>query len=239
VDTLPTVDAPQPRSTPDAPDADGRQPTTLSFTEEMKGVVTLGESDPRRGAERGREGSGAFMFHLTITVEDMDHFLVDADREGVAEGWVECAALGGRLPVERGVFNLFVHTPADGGDPRRSRMLYRLHFRDGDGAPVTMTGFKDVHDDPGFDAWSDTSTLFVRLLAGHVGPDGDDAAPVRGAGVIRILVHDFAEQLTTFRTSGPDAVSRVRALEAFGRVFLGELWNTYGPRVLDAAGSSR
>jgi cholesterol oxidase len=239
VDTLPTVDAPHPRQTADATDAARRQATRLEFTEEMKGVITLGETDPRRGAERGREGSGPFMFHLTIAVEDMDHFVVDADREGVAVGWVECPALGGRLPVERGVFNLFVHTPADGGDPRRSRMLYRLHLRDGDGAPVTMTGFKDVHDDPGFDAWSDTSTLFVRLLEGHVEPDGDDAAPVRGAGVIRILVADFAEQLTTFRTSGPDAVSRVRALETFGRVFLGELWTTYGPRVLDAAGSPR
>lgn len=213
------------------------QPTRLEFTEEMKGFVTLGETDPQRGADRGREAGTAFMFHLTITVDDMDRFLVDPDREGRAVGWVECAALGGRLPVEQGVFNLFVHTPADGGDPYRSRMLYRLHLRDPGGAPVTMTGYKDVHDDPGFDVWSDTSTLFVRLLSGHVDPPGDADAPVLGAGVLRILVPDFVEQLMTFRTHGPSAAERVRALESFGRVFLGELWTTYGSRLLAGATS--
>ena len=36
---------------------------------------------------------------------------------------------------------------------------------------------------------------------------------------------DFARQLTTFRAVGPAPAS---ALAAFGRLFLGELWQVYG-----------
>ena len=41
---------------------------TVRFTEEMLGHVTFGESDFARGAQPDRDGSGAFMFHLTIEV---------------------------------------------------------------------------------------------------------------------------------------------------------------------------
>ena len=45
------------------------------------------------------------------------------------------------------------------------------------------------------------------------------------AGVITIHIPDFMKQLTTFRTSGD---SRVGAMEGFGRLFLGQLWEVYG-----------
>ena len=78
---------------------------------------------------------------------------------------MKCEALGGELPVEKGVFNLFV----DQGDPSLKRMLYRLFFRDGDGRPLTLSGFKVVEDDPGSDLWTDTTTLFTRILRGARG----------------------------------------------------------------------
>ena len=49
----------------------------------------------------------------------------------------------------------------DRDDPDRKRMLYRLFFRDGAGNRLTLSGFKVIEDDPGFDAWSDTTTLFT------------------------------------------------------------------------------
>ncbi|HJX86882.1 MAG TPA: hypothetical protein VJ277_04900, partial [Gemmatimonadales bacterium] len=115
------------------------------------------------------------------------------------------------------------------------RMLYTLHLRDPGGNPLTLAGHKEVHDDPGIDVWSDTSTLFVRMLAGHV-PPGDTAegaagAPVLGAGILVIKPGDFVQQLTTFRTVGPH---RAQALESFGRLFLGELWDVYGSHLLPA-----
>ena len=104
---------------------------TVRFTEEMLGHVTFGESDFGRGAEPTRDGAGALMFHLTIEVPDIERFGTDPLREAGAVGYLRCDALGGQLPVERGVFNLFVDT-----EPGVKRMLYRLWFRDGVGHPL-------------------------------------------------------------------------------------------------------
>jgi cholesterol oxidase len=201
------------------------QVTTLAFTEEMKGWITLGEERFEEGARQGKADGTFCMFHLTITVTDVEGFVADPDHVGSAVGWVECEALGGRRPVDAGVFNLFV----DSGDPTRVWMKYRLPFTDGAGNPVTFVGFKDVHDDPGIDLWPDTSTLYTRILAGHVEPADDDAARVVAAGIITIYVQDFAKQLTTFRVTGPSAARRARAFAAFGRLFSGKLWELYSP----------
>jgi cholesterol oxidase len=162
------------------------------------------------------------MFHLTITADDVDRFVVDPAHLGTASGYVECDLLGGHLPVLRGWFNLFTRD----ADPSRRRMLYRLHLADAGGNPLTLVGHKDVHDDPGLDVWRDTSTLYVQLHAGHVAPGADDEGRVVAAGVITIHLPDFVRQLTTFRTEGPRPA---HAMETFGRLFLGELWDVYGP----------
>jgi hypothetical protein len=112
------------------------------------------------------------------------------------------------LPVEKGVFNLFV----DEEDPSRKRMLYRLFFRDGAGHPLTLSGFKVVEDDPGLDLWTDTTTLFTRVLQGHVDPEQEAQAPVAASGIMQIYLLDFFRQLTTFETEGPTPADRASAL---------------------------
>src|SRR5690606_9156794 len=88
--------------------------TSLSFTEDMKGYVTYGETDPRAGelAEDRRPLS----FRLTITADDVDRFLAEPGHEARAEGWVDAAGHGGRRPVEHGTFNLFVDPDAGDAD---------------------------------------------------------------------------------------------------------------------------
>ncbi len=213
----------QPESPEEPTEPDAAEISSVRFTEEMKGHVTLEDVGFEDGARRGKGSGTSLRFKLTITVPDVVNFVDDPEREGSAEGYVFCDALGGKMPVERGVFNLFVDTE----DPETTRMLYRLWFRDSVGNPLTLTGFKTIKDDPGLDVWTDTSTLYVKLLAGHVEPDGDGAATVAGAGILRIEVVDFLQQLTTFRTSGPDDVA---SLATFGKLFLGELWTAYGGR---------
>ncbi|NCD19857.1 MAG: GMC family oxidoreductase [Actinobacteria bacterium] len=195
----------------------------VEFTEQMKGWVTLGETDPLVGRKRARALGHRLMFELTITAPHIEDFVTDGDHEGHAEGVVRSDLLGGELPVERGWFNLFV-APQDGSRDQQRQMRYRLWIRDAGGAPITLYGFKTVRDDPGLDIWSDTSTLHVTLLRGHVPPSG--TAPVIGAGVLRILPQDFARQLTTFRAHGEDPV---RSLGRFGSFFGEALWNIYGP----------
>ncbi len=160
------------------------------------------------------------MFELTISVDDVDRFVAEPGHQGSAEGYVDSDLLGGRLDVERGWFNLFVQDD----DPDQRQMLYRLWLRGPGGNPMTFTGVKEVRDEAGLDVWRDTSTLYVKILDGHHEP-GDDDAPVLAAGVITIHIPDFMKQLTTFRTWGD---SRVGAMEGFGRLFLGQLWDVYG-----------
>ena len=125
-----------------------------------------------------RPGAGALKFHLTIAVDDIARFGSDPSRQAGAFGWVESDALGGRLPVEHGVFNLFVDT-----EPGVKHMLYRLFFRDGVGHPLTMSGFKLVRDDAGFDVWRDTTTLFTRVYRGHVSAAEEESAELVASGV--------------------------------------------------------
>ncbi len=227
---------PTPTPTPAPPPSAG---ASVSFTETMRGTVALGQTDPAAGAALGRMHRDDLVFQLTITAPDIDAFRADARHEARATGWVESDLLGGRAEVERGWFNLFVRA----ADARRRRMLYRLWLTDPGGTPITLVGYKDIGDDPGFDLWSDTTTLYVQLLVGHVPPPNDptddpfahtDAisgaptAAVIAAGKMIIAPLDFARQLTTFRSDGPHtATQKAAAISAFGGLFLGELWQVY------------
>jgi cholesterol oxidase len=205
-----------------APPAEATQvPVSLAFTEEMKGYVSFGESDFDRGFRAGKDAGTAFMFQLTITADDIDRFIADPEHTARAEGWIESDAFGGTLPVTKGVFNLFVEHGV------QKRMLYRLAFADGEGHPLTMTGFKTVIPNHGLDVWLETTTLFTRVLAGHVEPEGDAGAEIVAGGIIHIHPLDFARQMKTFRVN---PAHRVDALARFGLLFAGELWSVYGPR---------
>ncbi|MEO7421420.1 MAG: GMC oxidoreductase [Ornithinibacter sp.] len=208
---------------PDEPTPVRTGASGLRFTEKMRGFAALHLDDARAAFDQGRRAKDSMMFELTISVDDVDHFVTDVDHQGSATGRVECDLLGGVLDVERGWFNLFVEVD----DPTQRRMLYRLWLTGPGGNEMTFSGFKEVRDEAGFDLWRDTSTLFVTVRQGHL-PPGVDAGPVVASGVITIHVPDFLTQLTTFRTWGGDPVG---ALEGFGTLFLGQLWDVYGAMV--------
>ena len=205
--------------------------TRLRFTEQMKGYVAFGQDDYRRAYARGRVEGTRFMFHLMIDVVGMNRFVWDPEHEAIAHGWVQCEALGGRLPVERGGFNLFVQQE----EPGHQFMKYRLFFRDAAGNPLTMSGFKDIRDHPGLDLWADTTTLFVRILPGHVGPAEEGSLEPIAAGILRILPRDFLRQLTTFKADAPTFADRIEVTRRFGQLFLGKLWDVYAQGVLTSS----
>jgi cholesterol oxidase len=205
--------------------------TSVRFTETMSGYATLGATDPTTGDEQGRRDGTRLSFTLTITAEDVEAFLADPAHAATAKGHVECDALGGRLPVEQGWFNLFV---AD--SPVTRQMRYLLWFRDAAGHPLTLGGVKHISDDRGMDAWADTTTLFTRIKIGHVDQD-DETAQVTAAGVLHISIPAFARQLTTFRAAPGTPRARAAALTRFGTFFGGELWKVYGRRLRALAGA--
>jgi predicted acylesterase/phospholipase RssA len=215
----------------DARRSEGSQVTTVSFTEEMAGYVGFDDVDYVAGERNGRAQGNGFMFHITITVQDLARFVVDPEHAAVAEGWVECEALGGRLTLEPSLFNLFV----DQADPDDKRMLYQLWFRDGTGRPLTLAGHKVIRDQPGLDLWADTTTLFTHVVAGHVALADVKAEDVVASGILHISPLAFARQLTTFRATAPTAFGRVRGLARFMRLFVGSLWDVYARDVLSSS----
>ncbi len=196
---------------------------SLRFTEEMKGFVDFGDIEPAQGYLTGKEHGTSLMVRLTIRIEDIRRFASDPSHTASAEGWVGCDSLGGRLPIERGAFNLFV-----GDHPRRKQMRYRLFFRDSVGHPLTLTGFKLIEDEPGLDLWPDTTTLFTRVLAGHVeeGEEDSDTQQV-AAGIIHIHPRDFLRQLTTFRTGGDSPFDHASAASTFGNLWVRNIVRVY------------
>ena len=214
--------------------------TKLSFIEEMKGYITFGEVDFDKGLREGKKTNTYLMIHLTIAVDGVNRFITRAEHEAGAVGHIGCDALGGELPVEKGVFNLFV----DEQNAAIKKMLYRLFFSDGQGRALTLSGYKLIRDDPGFDVWTDTTTLFTRILKGHVTEEEEAAAskdPAQleamlvASGIIHIHMLDFLKQLTTFRIEAPTVTDGASALARFGALFLGKLWDVYARGILTSA----
>lgn len=198
----------------------------LRFTEQMRGWVAFGEDDCERGATLGREDRTTLHFRLTMEIDDLDAFLADPRRTARARGWIRCEAIGGRLDVESGVFNLF----AAAGEPGVRHMLYRMFFRDPMGRPLTLSGRKVVRNDRGADLWPDTSTLHTKLLGGHVSPDDEPHAEIVAAGIMRITPRGFLKLLTTVRHTAPSHPTGVVTVLRFGLAFMRELVSIYAPR---------
>ena len=193
--------------------------SALSFTETMRGAVGFAVDDPEL-AWKAAVG-GELSVRLTVEVGGVRRFLADPQHEAGLSGTVKSQAFGGTLRVERGTFNLFV-PGADG----RLRMLYRLHFRDGAGHPLTLTGEKRVPQLPPHGPWTDTTTLYVRILRGHVDAGGDDDAEVVAAGILRISPFGFLRQLFTFRAQPAGA----RLIARYFAFFVGTLAGVYARR---------
>lgn len=208
-----------------------RVETRLQFTEDMKGYVALGETDFERGAKLGHQQGTFLHCHMTIKVDGVNRFVTRPEHQAAIEGTVHIEALGGALPIKSGVFNLLVDAP----DYSQKKMLYRLFFDDGAGKPLTLSGYKLVWDDPGFDVWSDTSTLYTLIYQGTVEADAEAGATVVAAGIIRIRFGDFLKQLTTFRVEAPTLADRAAALGRFGQLFLGKLWDVYAREIVSVS----
>jgi predicted acylesterase/phospholipase RssA len=211
----PGAPVPQPPATPK---------TSLTFTEEMKGTVALGESATTPDEFRAAASRGApLMFHLDVTAEDVDAFVSSPAHETRAAGHVESALFGGRRPVSSGTVNLFVSQ----ADPAKKNMRYRLFFTAGDGRALTLTGVKEIAGPSFSSLWAETTTLYTQILEGHVA--AGQQGSVVASGVLVIRPEDFFfKQLFSFRTKGPSAAARLSAMNRFGAMFFGKVWDVYG-----------
>jgi hypothetical protein len=183
----------------------------LTFSETMRGPLALGSTEPDEGATA--TDAADLAINCDITIDDVDRFAADPQHTGAITGSVVYRPFGGELSITHGIFNLY----APGG-PGEKVMEYRLAFTN-DGKPRFLAGRKHVHDDPGFDIWKDTTTLYTVLHEGD-----DESGPIAGAGILSLGLEALTRMLGTMRPhgGGPEPVV------AFGKLFLGSLWETYG-----------
>jgi hypothetical protein len=191
----------------------------ITFDEVMKGPFALGAADPDAGRQQGKTDGHELALHATVSVDDVERFLADPEHTGSLMGSVDFTPWGNGLPgTGPGIFNLF----SPGGDPKTKYMVYELPFSHA-GEPYYLAGKKVVRDDPGFDLWKDTTTLYTVLHKG-----ADKTGPVVGAGVLTLGVADFAKVIGAIRVTGADgAGEKAATLAKFGRFFAGELWDSY------------
>ncbi|MDP1832250.1 MAG: patatin-like phospholipase family protein [Geothrix sp.] len=186
----------------------------LSFRETMDGPFSLGATDPGAGAAGD---APTLAMHATVFVQDLDRFLSDPTHLGSLSGTIDYGPFGAPIEAHHGVFRLF--SPADEPDTRH--MVYELAFEK-DGEPHYLAGHKVVRQDPGFDLWKDTTTLYTTLHRGS-----DARGEIIGAGILSLGVTDLIRLLGTVEVPNAGPAQRMEALAKFGKFFMGELWNTY------------
>lgn len=190
----------------------------ISFRETMKGYFALGESDPETGKDKGKDDDTELAMHASINIRDLDAFVSDPEHLGEIAGTVDFEPLGQGIPATHGKFNLF--SPAD--QPDTKYMVYELAIEP-DGQPYYLAGHKIVRDDPGFDLWSDTTTLYTTLHRGS-----DSSGEVVGAGVLSLGVTDLAKLVSTLKATGTASTGdAARTVWKFGKFFMGDLWDSY------------
>ncbi|MBI1803215.1 MAG: alpha/beta fold hydrolase [Ignavibacteria bacterium] len=195
----------------------------ITFTETMRGYFsTTQAASYEQAAQLGKEEGSHFEFTLTVKSEDLEDMLKNQQHEAEMFGSVTALALAPEaMTVTDGLFNLFVTYPED-VDTRR--MAYRMKLSTESGKEYYFEGFKQIHNNPGFDMWHDATTLYVTVY------DGNDAkAPILGKGMLQIAPSDFLKQMTTMKVTNADNIAeRLKGTAEFGKFFAGVLFETYG-----------
>ena len=86
------------------------------------------------------------------------------------------------------------------------------------GTAYYLAGKKHVHDDPGFDVWKDTTTLYTVVHEGE-----DESGPVGGAGVLGLGVEALARKMSTMRPTRGGLEPMVKFGRGLPRLALGGL----------------
>ena len=192
----------------------------LRWAEQLSGWLSFGQTDFNQAMLEGRRDAATISIQLTLEVDDVEQFVRASSRRArVTGGVVRCRDLGGLLTVQRGEFVL-LDQRAPLYDHVHLRMRYRLWLRDPGGHKLHLEGFKLVENDPGYDSWSDTTTLFVRVYS-------LERDTLLATAVLKISAGGVLRQLVSFRATDPRPVAKLRDLARFGRCFAGGLAQAY------------
>ncbi len=220
----------------DAP-GKGQDLMALGFRETMAGPFALGVTDPEGGRKKGLAEGTTLALHGNVRIDAFDRFVNEPNHAGSLTGTVdfEVAPFAKGMTASKGVFNLFkpggmtavkskglfsLFRSAPGNTGDLKHFIYEVAFEHG-GKPYYLAGRKDVRE--GGELWGDTTTLYTRL---HEGSDA--SGPVIGAGVLTFGVNELVDLLSTVEVHNASSEpERLAVIIRFGRLFLGELWDSY------------
>lgn len=195
----------------------------ITFNETMAGSFALGLTDPKAIESHPKSDHHELAMHATVMVDDINRFVSDPNHLGSLSGQIDFAPFGKGIPASTGVFNLFAPT----NDPKLTYMVYELGFTH-ENKSYYLAGHKEVRNDPGIDIWSDTTTLYTTLYEGT-----DRSGTIVGAGILRLGMTDLIKLMSTMRATNADShLERATAIATFGKFFMRELWEKYGPSEL-------
>ena len=190
----------------------------IQFKETMAGGFCLGTDEPKQGNSLGNQKGFELAMHAQVDIDDMQHFVDEPNHQGRLSGSVDFSPMGQGMMAHTGVFNLFYLD----AQPDTKLMVYELGFTH-QGQEYYLAGKKEVRDDPGFDLWTDTTTLFTQL---HQGTDKN--GPVVGAGILRLGVRDLLKLISTVTViNAQSTTDKAATIAKFGQFFMGELWDSY------------
>lgn len=181
----------------------------LEFKESMSGWIGIGEPEYLAGRIAGQQENTPIRFDARIIINNLEQFIHLPEHRARLEGTLTFAPLGGSLPMEDGIFNLFSLEPATG----IRLMVYSFRFTAGSGKQYYLYGEKHIKDDPGFDLLEDMTTLFTTIYAG---PDAQ--APIYGSGQIFFDLKDMPALMASVKVTGTrwwELYQRIKAKAAF------------------------
>jgi hypothetical protein len=215
----------------------GTELMALTFRETMQGPFALGATDPEEGRKKGLAAGTSLALHGHIRIDGFDRFVNEQDHGGILTGTIDfdAAPFTKGMSASTGLFNLFKPAGRSASAPRgwyrlsRSantdtgklkHFIYDVAFEYG-GKQYYFAGHKDVRE--GGELWGDTTTLYARLHEGT-----DRTGKIIGAGVLTLGAKDLVNLLSTVEVQNANSeAERLGVIFRFGRLFLGELWDSY------------
>ncbi len=194
----------------------------IQFTETMKGFLseTDGALSFEDAYENGKNKNNQVQFVLTIISDNVENMLNDEQHEAEMIGTVLSKTLSSEpLTVTKGIFNLFVK---DKKDDSILKMKYSMQMTSEDGEQYCFEGVKTIRNDPGFDLWEDTTTLFTTLYKGN-----NNTCPIVAKGILKIKPDDLKKQMMTVGVNNASGSESVKWKLKFGRFFSESIFDVF------------
>lgn len=228
----------------------------VRWKERLSGHLSFDQADFNQAWLEGKRDDVAAALALTLQIDDIEHFAASARRLAriEPESCFDCPAMEGRMDAVRGQFELFAASD-ELIDGLHLRMRYDADLRDAQGRHYHIAAFKLVENDPGYDSWADTSTLFARL---HLGwwtehglwnaeqgfstvrgwesdaPEGSaDERQLRApyaTAILKLSPLGFVGEVASFRGTEGGALRQAEDVRRFFGLFVGGLARAYWGR---------